>query len=290
MGIFDNINFDALPEGFKEDSVREEIITPLLKCLGYSTFDTENCIIRSPSLKHPFIHFGTRSTKIELIPDYLIQVNEKNAFIVEAKSPSENILTGKSVEQAYSYAINREVQIRRFVLCNGREISIFDVDKIEPLLYFRLEGAIEKNWGDLFELLSPAAFTNPNIFNYKLDYGIWCIKNGIAQDILQCFYSCYITDVVKLDENTFTFMSVIQREVELLASFDFDISLFQIFMDQVPGHLKDRVQKSLRMYPFKYTTEYCRDSFPLNFEAVLSKHVIKNNKEHYLPLKVKRFL
>lgn len=225
-----------------------------------------------------------------MIPDYLILVNKKRAFIVEAKSPSENILTGKNVEQAYSYAINREMQMRRFVLCNGREISIFDVDKIEPLLYFRLGDATEKDWGDLFELLSPAAFTNPNIFNYKLDYGIWCIRNEIAQDILQCFYSCYIIDVAKLDENTFTFMSVIQREIELLASFDFNISMFQDFMHQAPDYLKHRIQTSLTMYPFRYVAENGRDSFPLNFEAVLSKHVIKNNKKHYLPLRVKRFL
>ncbi|WRS26381.1 hypothetical protein U6B65_08440 [Oscillospiraceae bacterium MB08-C2-2] len=290
MGIFDGINFGALPVEFKEDSVREEVITPLLKCLGYSSFDTENRIIRSPRLEHPFVHFGTRRMKIDLIPDYLIQVNKVNAFIVEAKSPLESILTGKNVEQAYSYAIHSKVQVRRFVLCNGREISIFDVDKIEPLLYFKLEIANEKNWGDLFELLSPVAFTNPHIFNYKLDYGIWCIENGIEQDLLQCFYNCYITNVVKLDENTFTFMSALQRGVELLASFDFDISLLQGFMQQIPGFLKETVQNSLSMYPFKYSAEDSGESFSLNFEAVLSEYVIPNSMEHYLPLKVKRFL
>ncbi|GLB25246.1 hypothetical protein LXJ15735_14870 [Lacrimispora xylanolytica] len=290
MEIFDNINFNALPEGFKEDSVREEIITPLLKCLGYSTFDTQNLIIRNPHLKHPFIHFGTRSTKIDLIPDYLIQVNKKNAFIVEAKSPSEKILTGRNVEQAFSYAIHREVRIRRFVLCNGKEISIFDVDKEKPLLDFILGSATEENWKELFELLSPAAFINPNIFNYKLDYGIWCIKNEIFQDTIQYFYNCYITDVIKLDDETFTFMSVIQREIELLATFDFHISMFSIFMQKVPFHLKEKVRESLRINPFQYITENSSDSFSVNFKAVLSEDVIKNNMEHYLPLKVKEFL
>lgn len=289
MGIFDNIDFKHLPEDFKEDSVREEIIAPILKCLGYSAFDSSNRIIRSPSLEHPCTQFGTKSSRMRLIPDYLVQANGKNAFVVEAKAPSENIITGKNVEQAYSYAIHREVRVRRFVLCNGREISVFDVYKTEPLLYFQLADASENDWGQLYELLSPLIFKNPHLAHYVPDYGIWCLRNGIGPHVVQCFYNCYINEIAKLDEATFTFIAIVQREEELMASFDFDISLFDAFMEQVPEHLKDIVRNAVRRSPFKYATKKEQDSFPLNFTAYLSDAIIKNENEEYLPLQVKEF-
>lgn len=290
MSIFENIDFNNLPESYNENSVREDIIAPLLKILGYSAFDKSNCIIREPHLEHPFTKFGTHNFKIHIIPDYLIKVNGKNAFIIEAKCPLENIRNGKNVEQAYSYAINIKVQVKRFVLCNGKEICIFDVDKEEPLLYFCLGNANERNWKQVFELLSPAAFTNSHIFNYKNDFGLWCIKKGITQKELQKFSNCYINDIYRLSDSKFTFLATITKEEELLASFDFDNSLFEDFINQVPNHLKDKVRNSIRNSPFKYITNNEQESFPLNFLACLSNNVIKNENEIYLPLIVKKFL
>lgn len=288
MGIFDNINFNNLPEDFREDSVREEIITPLLKCLGYSTFDSPYRITRSPHLAHPFTQFGTSPGKKLLIPDYLIQVNGENAFIIEAKAPSENIITGKNVEQAYSYAINREVKAQRFVLCNGKELSIFDVNESMPLLHILFVEASEEDWWRVFKLLSPAAFENPHIFDYRFDYGLWCIRNGITG--IQYFRNCYILDVSRLDDTTFTFTVAVEKEEELLASFDFDISLFEMFMEQVPKHFKSKVRNYVRQSPFKYIAETEQDSFPLCFSACLSETIYRNKNEEYLPLKVIEFL
>ena len=290
MGIFDGLDFNHLPEGFQEDSVREDIITQLLKCLGYSSTDSKNQIIRSPHLEHPFTQFGTKSAKNKLIPDYLVRAGGVNAFIMEAKAPNVDILKGKSVEQAYSYAINRNVRTKRFALCNGRQISIFDVDRLSPILFFQLGDASKENWEMVFELLSPAAFTNPNIFQYKLDYGIWCFNNGIQPGVPQYFYDCHITDVARLDDNMFTFMAVIQREVELLASFDFHIVLFESFMQQLPLSIRKRVRDSIRRSPFRYQAQKADESFSLSFEAVLSEQVEENRNEQYIPLQIKRFL
>src|SRR3954469_5885774 len=50
--IFGNFAFDLLDStDFREDSVREELITPLLQKLGYSAYG-ENKIIRSKRLEH----------------------------------------------------------------------------------------------------------------------------------------------------------------------------------------------------------------------------------------------
>ncbi len=292
MGIFDKVDFNNLPKNYNEHDVREDIIAPLLNMLGYSTFDESNRIIREPRLKNQYTKFGTKKERI-IIPDYLVQVNNKNAFIVEAKSPSQNIREGENVDQAYSYAMNREVQVNIYVLCNGRELNIFDVKKNEPLLSFQLANATKSDWENTYELLSPAAFTNPHIFNYKPDYGIWCLKNGMyeGEGSLQFFYNCYITYVARVEDNLYTFMAVIKRgDEELLASFDFDISLIENFMKQIPDNLKYEVKEGITKNPFRYEAKSKEESFPLSFSAYLSDTVVRNENEDYIPLIVKEFL
>lgn len=171
MGIFDHIDFNNIL-GWNEVNVCEEIITPFIKLLGYSPNDGPNRFLRELPVPHNLTRFGTKSERARVIPDYLVQVNGKNAFVLEAKAPSENIKTGKHVAQAYSYATNIEIKIKRFVLCNGREFIILDTDKEDPLVYFCLGNATEDDWGKVYQFLSPAAFINPHIFDYKPDYGI----------------------------------------------------------------------------------------------------------------------
>lgn len=289
MGIFDKIDFNNLPRNYNEQDVREDIIAPLLNLLGYSTFDKDNLIVREPKLEHPFTQFGTKSIKNKIIPDYLIKVNGKNAFIIEAKSPSENIKSEKIIAQAYSYAINREVQVNRYVLCNGKELNIFEVNKAEPILSFQFANATELDWSNTYELLSPMAFTHPHIFKFKPDFGIWCLRNGIKEDTIQFFTNCYIIDIARLEDNLFTFTAVINKDEELFASFDFDISQFEDFMIQVPNDLKDTIRNCIRKSPFRYQTKVESDSFPLNFSAFLSNKKIKNENEEYVPLRVKEF-
>lgn len=69
QNLFGEFDFSLLddPE-FKEDAVREEIIFPILKALGY-TASGENKIIRSKALKHPFYYFGTKKYNVNIIPD-----------------------------------------------------------------------------------------------------------------------------------------------------------------------------------------------------------------------------
>jgi len=109
--LFAGFDFSLLESpDFKEDSVREEIVLPLLHSLGYSAGGL-NQIIRSKALEHPFVNIGSGKRKIILIPDYLLAVGSKPAWILDAKAPDEEIGAGKNVEQAYSYAIHPEVRV-----------------------------------------------------------------------------------------------------------------------------------------------------------------------------------
>ncbi len=108
--LFDDFQFDLLDDpAFKEDSVREELIAPMLKALGY-TAGLPNQITRSPSLVHPYVYIGTRKYPINIIPDYVLRRDGEAFAVIDAKAPPEEIHKGKNVEQAYSYAIHKEVR------------------------------------------------------------------------------------------------------------------------------------------------------------------------------------
>ena len=143
---------------FKEDSVREEIILPILRALGYSS-SGPNKIIRSKAVAHPFVKLGTKRIKLKSYPDYLLEVDGKYAWVLDAKAPEEDINPGsENVQQAYFYAIHTEIRVPWFALCNGREFIYFDISVEQPVLRFNLTD-IEKYWDEVVRLLSPAAFS-----------------------------------------------------------------------------------------------------------------------------------
>lgn len=92
---------------FKEDSVREVIIAPILTRLGYHPTGSQS-VIRSKNLVHPFIYVGTRRHPVTIIPDYTLYFNGKPVLILDAKSPLESVTSTANVQQAYSYAIHPE--------------------------------------------------------------------------------------------------------------------------------------------------------------------------------------
>lgn len=108
---------------FGEDAVREELVAPLLRALGYSA-STPYQIIRSRKLEHPFVYFGTVKKDVTIIPDYVLEHDDRPARILDAKAPRESIDTGKNVQQAYSYAMHREGRAMFYAVCNGRALHV----------------------------------------------------------------------------------------------------------------------------------------------------------------------
>jgi 16S rRNA G966 N2-methylase RsmD len=155
--LFDDFDFTILDTAdFKEDSVREVLITPILKKLGYNVTGPFK-IIRSKSLDHPFVKTGSGNRAIKSIPDYLLEVYGRYAFVLDAKAPGEEILSGEHREQAYFYAIHPEIKTNYYALCNGKEFVVFQINEDKPLLHFHLS-EIEKYWSKIEEFLSPLAF------------------------------------------------------------------------------------------------------------------------------------
>jgi DNA modification methylase len=156
--LFDEFDFGELNSpDFKEDSVREEIIKPILNALGYSV-SAKNRIIRSKKLRHPFVKTGSGERHITNYPDYLLTVGSKPAWVLDAKDPEEEVTSGEHREQAFFYAIHPDVQVRYYALCNGKEFAIFAIDSNEPVLHFHVS-EIKKHWAQLQYLLSPEVFS-----------------------------------------------------------------------------------------------------------------------------------
>ncbi len=164
--FFGDFDFQILgSREFKEDAVREELINPIVKKLGYKAYG-HNRIIYSKTLAHPFVKIGVKKREIKIVPDYLFEINGKYAWVLDAKAPGENILTGEHIEQVYSYAIHPDIRADIFALCNGKEFAAYSKEKKEPLLFFQLS-EIDKHWEEIERLLAPDRFAEKQILQEK---------------------------------------------------------------------------------------------------------------------------
>jgi hypothetical protein len=133
--LFSSFDFTQLySPDFKEDSVREVLILPILQQLGWQ----QPQIIRSKSLENPFIKIGSKKRQIKQVPDYLFKVEDSYAWVLDAKAPNELIVNSDNVEQVYSYSMHPEVRTKFFALCNGKEFVLYHQDEATPILFFPL--------------------------------------------------------------------------------------------------------------------------------------------------------
>jgi 16S rRNA G966 N2-methylase RsmD len=155
--LFGPINFKTLSQNqdFKEDSVREVLILPILKELGYK----QNDIVRSKTLQHPFLKLGSnKKIPIRLVPDYSLKVENNFAWVLDAKSPEQDINDSDNIEQVYSYSSHPEIRSTYFAICNGLYFSLYRRESTNtPILLFSLD-EIEHSWEKLSIFLSPTSF------------------------------------------------------------------------------------------------------------------------------------
>ncbi|MFY7786519.1 MAG: DNA methyltransferase, partial [Thermoflexibacteraceae bacterium] len=160
--LFSTFDFSQLySPDFKEDSVREVLILPILQQLGWQ----QPQIIRSKTLQNPFVKLNSKKQAIKQIPDYLFKVEDSYAWVLDAKAPTEIILNSDNVQQVYSYSMHPEVRTKFFALCNGKEFVLYRVDEEKPLLFFPLS-EIENYWEILATYLSPTSFQSGKTFSY----------------------------------------------------------------------------------------------------------------------------
>ena len=163
--LFGDLDFSTIltNQDFKEADVRAVIIDPMLKNLGF----THENILREKALQSPFLRTGSKKRKVNLIPDYVMKVENGFAWVLDAKAPHQKVVNDDNVEQVYSYAAHPEIRSNYFALCNGIEFACFrTTDTEKPVLYFRME-EIDKHWESLQKLLSPNSFQAGSKFIYE---------------------------------------------------------------------------------------------------------------------------
>lgn len=287
--ILENFDYNLLENSeFKEDSVREEIVIPIIKGLGYNA-NKPNQIIRSRNLIHPFVSIGSQKKKIYIIPDYLFEVDKKPVWILDAKAPSESIIKSKNVEQAYSYAIHPEVRARFFSLCNGKEFVLYSVDEMNPLIHFKMQ-ALPLYWESLKGILAPENVLSKDNLTYLKDLGLHLKRLGFEKFQSLVFPKVPVTNITQLEKGMYTINvgGVTLDENRYVATFDFDLEVLKQMIGKIPLEGIDKLldwNKEGRI-----SVNFPDMAYLLNLDCEVGQKLEENDKEIFLPLKINRIL
>lgn len=286
--LFNNFDFSLLNSpDFKEDSVREELITPLLHALGYQARG-EFQILRSKALVHPFVSIGSKRHKVNIFPDYLLKIKKDFAWVLDAKSPDQKIVSDTNVEQVYSYAIHPEVRVELYALCNGRELVAYHISHIEPVLKVSLQG-IESRWSEIEKLLSPYTVLSyqPRPKNLYPDYGLYLYKLGYTdQDVAHVFYQMSVDHIDRVDDETISItVNLASDGVEFALSFDFSFERLEELVKLAPESQRYNIIDGLSRQPYKVNI---MPPFTVDVEAYLGS-LTKTEFEDIMPMIVRKF-
>lgn len=245
---FDPSLFDD-PE-FKEDSVREVIIAPILTRLGYSP-SGEHRVVRSKVLEHPFIYAGTRQLPVKMIPDYTLKSSDRVVLVLDAKQPREDVLSRESVQQVYSYAIHPEVKSEHFALCNGKRLVVFNVNQSDPILVVEYPD-FEKAWEEIDKYLSPRMLREPILRRFAPDYGCALARFGLAEGEGVTLLPASFDLVAKVDEKMMTAAANVEFGGKPhCVSFDFERRLLPSMLSCLPDELAEAFSNALERAPFE---------------------------------------
>lgn len=288
FNLFQDFDFNLLDSpDFHEDSVREDIIAPMLKALGYSSSGS-NRIVRSKRLTHPFITIGSRTRKIEVVPDYLLTVNSRTAWVLEAKAPTEELTSDKHLEQTYSYAIHPEIRVPYFALCNGKEIVLYHISKPKPIFQCPTI-AIAAYWDNIRKLLAPEHVLAYD-HSLRKDFGLHLKRLGFDEFESLIFPNCPIGFVGKLSDDLYTFGSGLcpDGSETYVVSFDFGNDV----LDQLEGKIPPSAMSILRSPCNGSTKEVLfTDAFyHVNVDCKIGGKLQENEDEIFLPLVINRIL
>ncbi|AEV31765.1 putative type IV restriction endonuclease [Owenweeksia hongkongensis DSM 17368] len=288
LNILHDLDFQILnnPE-FQEDSVREEIILPIIRELGYGTSKPHQ-IIRSRKLLHPYVSIGSKKKNIYIIPDYLFEVDGKPAWILDAKGPNEKIINSRNVEQAYSYAIHSEVRVNYFALCNGREFALYHIGRIQPILHFNIT-ELGKYWDSLMKFIGPNNVFQNSPFKLAKDLGLHLKRLGFDKSESLIFHEIPVTEIGQLDPDMFSFSGGLKLDDQsYVVTWDFDQSAFAQLRGKIPedaySTLKERDNQSRKVVRFNDV------AYLINVDCRIGEDLQENENEIFLPMLINRII
>jgi len=286
--MFDRIlsgTFDD-PE-FKEDSVREEIVAPIIRRLGY-TPSGPNRVVRGRSLVHPFVMIGSKKHGISIIPDYLLVISDRTEVVLDAKSPLEEIVKTRHVEQAYSYAIHPDVRASLYGLCNGRRLVVWDREHVDPVLDIVFD-EFDSKWSQIERVLSPAAVVNPLVRDFLPDLGMSMLKAGYGSED-DAFWAAFpITWIGRTTDDLYTAssdLSSFSLETGLMEAYCVSLELSEAAFGQLvecsPPEVRTQLSTLLSRQPYSGAL---KEPFEVAIRARLSRPT-RGLHEEFVPFVV----
>ena len=297
--VFANFDFALLDDpDFREDSVREEVVVPLLAALGYSASPPHK-IIRSMRLEHPYVYIGSVKKPITIIPDYLLQRDGENAWILDAKGPGEDISSGKHVEQAYSYAVHKDIRVPLYGLCNGRRLVVFHISQWPAILDIPVRD-LKSQWLMILDLLgSRAAWPQGLRPGFLPDFGLALLKAGLAVDekdgkkIYQMFTSIPVQSVAKAEDGLYVVTGFICWEdvAYYMITFDINPEQYAKFLDTLEQTARELISSALTRQPYSIhlKAEELQELPCIAVVANVGDRVFTNNNESYCPFEIEEF-
>lgn len=283
-----DFDFTVLDDpSFKEDAVREEIVAPILRALGYRP--TGNVRVeRSKALLHPFVMIGTKKHRVHIVPDYTLYSGARPILILDAKAPTEDITTSVHVEQVYSYAIHPEIRCEHFGLCNGRELVVFEIATLEPVLKIEAR-QFNARWREVEEALHYRFLEKPILRKFRPDFGSHARRTGVdLSDTALCnFHIDLISKLSDGPDSTYTAQCGVAIDgVDYLATFDFSAALLPNILACLPSSKLAEVEVALRRNPFAV---FVGGKIKFDVGATFSP-LIQGEHESFVPLLVTTIL
>lgn len=289
--IFGAFEFTSLGDpDYQEDAVREDIVAPLLRSIGYNSSGPHR-MVRSRRLTHPYVMLGSTRKKLSIVPDYVLEVDGKPCLVLDAKSPGQDVTQGDHVAQVYSYAIHPEIRAWSYGLCNGRLLALYDVRSLQPRRVFDLTRIDDATVLEINQKLNPRTVAHDGIMGYDLDGGTYmAMVMGMSHDTTIHFASVPIGKIVRIAEGIFTMSVVVtdMAERHLMLTFDWDAAMMDQLLQQIPHDKGVEVRTSMSAFPFHY---YDPTSPPcLHITCRLpTEPQFSTAGEMFLPLRVTRF-
>lgn len=269
---------------FKEDSVREEIVAPLLRALGYRASGS-NRVVRSRRLEHPYVAIGATQQKVSIIPDYMLFSEGAPTWILDAKSPRERVDDPAHDAQVYSYAIHRDVRVDWYAVCNGREFALFHVQDMSavPRLRFSFHELGER-WAEIHTYLWPGGYVHDRDKLDK-DYGILLLRLGMKEMAMHYLGVPLLHPYIgRLIDGPYRLARALKIENQRYAvSFDFDAVMFARFLSLLP--VDDASGISAALKDENCGVHVAGDLGKINLECRLGE-LEENADEHFIPLRV----
>ncbi len=274
-------DLSEINDDLNETTVREEIINPLINALGYNSLKKN--VMREYRLKKPDIIVGSKKQRNNYMPDYLMIAKNKEKWILEAKSMKCNIDEDKYFDQAFSYAINKEINATYFVICNGKQFILYSVSKRKKVFSFLLK-ELEKYEIYLKDFLSYETYgINEDILK---DLGLYLKKTGYTEKDKFIFdLSVRLIDI--LDPDTIKIQTPVRFEnKDFFATFIINSSLFS----SAHRFFKDTLKYVKVKGKYPIAVPLYDNTLKITFICILSDQIKEAPKEFYIELEIIKFV